>query len=134
MNFFKLKVFFIQNNSFNDLNNKSITNNSDNSNNRGDNDNNDKSYGNYNDKWIMKMNIVMLMIIIAIARKYLLHRKLYQDNKIVSWWIITVLKFYNRDDKDDGNNSNDGFDDKRVNLKPTITKNNELMLHKQLIK
>ena len=82
----------------------------------------------------MKMNIVMLMIIIAIARKYLLHRKLYQDNKIVSWWIITVLKFYNRDDKDDGNNSNDGFDDKRVNLKPTITKNNELMLHKQLIK
>ena len=85
VNFFKLKVFFIQNNSFNDLNNKSITNNSDNSNNRGDNDNNDKSYGNYNDKWIMKMNIVMLMIIIAIARKYLLHRKLYQDNKIVSW-------------------------------------------------
>ena len=82
--FFYIKGFFIQNNIFNDLNNKSITNNSDNSNNRGDNDNNDKSYGNYNDKWIMKMNIVMLMIIIAIARKYLLHRKL-QDNKIVSW-------------------------------------------------
>ena len=69
----------------------------------------------------MKMNIVMLMVIIAIARKYLLHRKLYQDSKIVSWWIITVLKFYNRDDKDDGNNSNDGFDDKWVNLRPTIT-------------
>ena len=43
--FFYIKGFFIQNNIFNDLNNKSITINSDNSNNRGDNDNKNKRYG-----------------------------------------------------------------------------------------
>ena len=40
--------------------------------------------------------------------------------------------FDDRDDEDDGNKSDDDVDNKQTNLcRPTINKNNELMLHKQ---
>ena len=85
------------------------------------------------------MMIMMLMIIITLARAIFATVMIGIIIQIIKLSIDGKLQYYSfdddRDDKDDGSNSDDDVDVKGANFHgPTVTNNNKLTLHKQLIK